>query len=31
MSFGEKIKKLRESKGLTQVELSKMIGTSPKP
>ena len=30
MSFGEKIKKLRESKGLTQVELSKMIGTSSK-
>ena len=30
MSFGEKIKKLRESRGLTQVELSKMIGTSSK-
>lgn len=30
MSFGEKIKKLRESKGLTQVELAKMIGTSSK-
>ena len=30
MSFGEKIKKLRESKGLTQVELANMIGTSSK-
>lgn len=30
MSFGEKIKKLRENKGLTQVELAKMIGTSSK-
>ncbi len=30
MSFGEKIKKLREGKGLTQVEFAKMIGTSSK-
>lgn len=30
MSFGKKIKELREKKGLTQVELAKILGTTVK-
>lgn len=30
MSFGKKLKQLREAKGLTQTELSQMLGTSLK-